>query len=245
MDTTNSMSGSQEGFAYSEENLAHIEKYLSPDRLAAYFVLAKGNRKFAIQLYERNTELSEALYGVIQGLEVTLRNSVHNLMSRELSQDNWYERITLEAPELKALQEAREKIVGRGYTVTPARIVAELTFGFWVRLTASLYEKTVWVKHLHKIFPIRLRRKFLFQRLDAIKRLRNRIAHHERIVGRRDLPKAYEETLEAIQWISPVMENWVRNTNCFPQRWAKKFKVDRQKIAPTTALSVTDPEPMK
>ena len=166
-------------------------------------------------------------------------------MCRELSQDNWYERITLEAPELKALQEAREKIAGRGYAVTPARMVAELTFGFWVRLTASVYEKTIWVKHLHKIFPIRLPRKQLFQRLDTIKQLRNRIAHHERIVGRRDLPKEYEDTLEAIKWMSPVMENWVRGTNCFPQRWSKKFKVHKQKITAISALSAPDAEPIK
>ena len=243
MDTTNSMAVSQEGFAYSEENLAHIEKYLSSERLAAYLGLAKGNRRFAVQLYERNTELSEALYGVIQGLEVTLRNSIHNLMSRELGKDNWYEQIALEPPELKSLQEAREKIAGRGYNITPAHMVAELTFGFWVRLTASVYEKTIWVKHLYKIFPVRLKRKQLFQRLDTIKQLRNRIAHHERIVGRRDLPKEYEDTLEAIKWMSPVMETWVRGTNCFPQRWAKKFKLDKQKVAPAVLLPVARAEP--
>ena len=242
MNTTNSMSVSQEGFAYNEENLGHIEKYLSPERLAAYFALVQGNRRFAIQLYERNTELSEALYGVIQGLEVTLRNSIHNLMTRELGKDNWYEQIVLEPPELKSLQEAREKITGRGYKITPPRMVAELTFGFWVRLTASAYEKTIWVKHLHKIFPIRLPRKQLFQRLDAIKQLRNRIAHHEQIIARRDLPKEYENTLEAIKWMSPVMETWVRSTNCFPQRWAKKFKLDKRKVTGAVALPVTKSE---
>ncbi len=228
MNTTKSMSVSQEGFAYSEENLANIEKYLSSERLAAYFALAQGNRLFAIQLYERNTELSEALYGVIQGLEVTLRNSIHNLMTRELGKDNWYEHIVLEPPELASLQEAREKITRKHYKITPPRMVAELTFGFWVRLTASVYEKTIWVKHLHKMFPIRLPRKQLFQRLDAIKQLRNRIAHHEQIIARRDLPKEYGDTLEAIKWMSPVMETWVRSTNCFPQRWAKKFKLGKR-----------------
>src|SRR5271166_4021124 len=189
MESTNSVPLSQEGFAYSDDNLSHIEKYLSSERLAAYFALAKGDRKFAIQLYARNTELSEALYGVIQGFEVTLRNSIHNLMVKETGKDNWYEQIALEQPELDALQEAREKIASRGKAITPGRMVAELTFGFWVRLTASIYEKSIWVKHLHKIFPIRLDRRRLFERLDSTKQLRNRIAHQERIIGRRDLLK--------------------------------------------------------
>ncbi|MGO9168904.1 MAG: hypothetical protein ACLP56_18710 [Candidatus Sulfotelmatobacter sp.] len=163
MDSTNSMPAGQEGFAYSEDNLSHIEKYLSPGRLAAYFNLARGNRLFAIQLYERNTELSEALYGVSQGLEVTLRNGIHNLLTKELAKDDWYEHIVLERPELDSLQEAKDKITERGRKIAPGRIVAELTFGFWVRLTASVYEKTMWVPYLHKIFPIRLRRKDLFE----------------------------------------------------------------------------------
>jgi hypothetical protein len=72
---------SQQKFSYDPACLETLVKYISLDRLAAYFVMTKRNSERAIRLYERNTELSEALYGVVQGLEVTLRNAVHNALS--------------------------------------------------------------------------------------------------------------------------------------------------------------------
>ncbi len=52
--------------------------------------MAKKSPEGAIRLYERNTELSEALYGVVQGFEVTLRNAVHNILGASLG-TTWYE----------------------------------------------------------------------------------------------------------------------------------------------------------
>jgi hypothetical protein len=227
------MPNGQEGFVYSNDHLSIIEKYLSPERLAEYFTLAKGKRFLAIKFYERNTELSEALYGVIQGFEVTLRNAIHELLKKQIGHDNWYEHIPLEQPELNSLQEAREKITGRGYAITAPRMIAELTFGFWVRLVAATYEKTLWVPHLHRIFPIRMSRRTLYVRLDKIKKFRNRIAHHERIIRTgEDLPTIYEEIMQALGWLSPVMQAWVRSTNCFTQRWERKVKVKNPLDAP-------------
>jgi hypothetical protein len=236
------MPNGQPGFEYTEDLLKKFEKYISPERLAKYIVTAKGNKWLAIKLYEKNTELSEALYGVIQGFEVTLRNAVHNVMRKELGAENWYDKITLERAELQSIQEAKDKIDNRDQTVTPSRVIAELTFGFWVRLTASVYEKSIWVPSLHKVFPIKLNRKDLYQRLADIKYLRNRIAHHERIIEKRDLPTEYANLLEAIRWLSPDMEAWVKATNCFEERWAKKMIVPKPKpqlpIAAAAAVAV-------
>ena len=55
---------SQEPFPYDERTLATIEKYVSSERLAAYMSYARGDKWVAVRLYERNTEISEALYGV-------------------------------------------------------------------------------------------------------------------------------------------------------------------------------------
>ena len=78
-----------------------------------------------------------------------------------------------------------------------------------------------------KVFPIKLNRKDLYQRLADIKYLRNRIAHHERIMGR--MCQQYANLLEAIRWLSPDMEAWVKATNCFEERWAKKMIVPKPK----------------
>ena len=199
---------------YSDEQILAIEKSLSPDRFNSYVIQAKGDRNKAILLYERNTELSEALFGVIQGVEITLRNSIHRTLQRDKGFDAWYDHIHLERSESEALRLAKDTVQRHYKPVTPPRVVAQLSFGFWVRLTAGVYEKTLWVPYLNAVFPSKMSRSFLNNRLLKIKELRNGIAHHERI-SKRDLQRDYEDILETIGWLSPIVSNWVRNTTRF------------------------------
>jgi len=200
--------------AYSADQIAAIERSLSPNRLNHYLLEAKGDKNLAIRLYERNTELSEALYGVIQGLEVTLRNAIHRSLQKGLNVEDWYDQIQLEEPETEALVQAKKAVADAKKPVTAPRVIAKINFGFWVRLTASTYEKRLWVPHLHKVFPVRMVRSLLYKRLHNIKDLRNKIAHHERISSR-DTNREYEEILETIRWICPITYEWVKSTNRF------------------------------
>ena len=216
----------QESFDYTDADLVTFEKYISSERLAAYISYARGDKWIAARLYERNTELSEALYGVLQGLEVILRNAIHDLMTRKTGSANWYDSFSFQDTELAEINQAKAKVIERAAILTPGRIVAELKFGFWVRLFSHAYDKTLWVPHLRTIFPVRFdgKRSFLQGRLVDLKTLRNRIAHHERITcGKRDLQKDYNELLQTIGWINPSMRRWVESTNCFPTRFAKKL----------------------
>jgi hypothetical protein len=212
------MPPSQGRFQYTDDQISAIEKALSPERLAGYIKIAQGDKRQAIRLYERNTSLSEALYGVIQGLEIALRNALDRALTKDFGRPDWYDHIGLEQKELESIQKAKANITTWGKTITPSRIIAELTLGFWVQLTARKYEKPLWVKYLHRVFPLKLNRKVLFQRLDSIKNLRNRIAHHEPILAR-DLQRDYAGIIEAIKWISPTISEWVEKTNCFEERF--------------------------
>ncbi len=216
----------QESFDYTDADLVTFEKYISSERLAAYISYARGDKWTATRLYERNTELSEALYGVLQGLEVTLRNAIHDLMTRKTGSANWYDSFSFQDSELAEINQAKAKVIERAAILTPGRIVAELKFGFWVRLFSHTYDKTLWVPHLRAIFPVRLdgSRSFIHGRLVDLKTLRIRIAHHERITcGKRNVQKDYDELLQTIGWINPTMRRWVESTNCFPARFAKKL----------------------
>lgn len=218
-----------------------MEKFLSPERLAGYYKIARGNRKVGLLLYERNTELSEALYGVIQGLEVTLRNAMHNIIATTTGQPDWYDTIGLNESEIDAIYDAKKKLEELSEPITPGRVVAELNFGFWVRLTGWPYEKTLWVPYLHKVFPIKLKRTAIHNRLLDLKSLRNRIAHHQRIIRKRDLLRDYDNLLETISWIDVDMAKWVKATNCFTERATKKLR----KLAPpeSPALAAAAPVP--
>ena len=209
-------------FEYTDRVLRNLAKGISAERLAPYYVQARKDLWVAIRLYERNTRLSEALYGVVQGLEILLRNAIHTKLTERLGREDWYEALQLVEAERNEIEKAKKAIGDRLSKATPGKVVAELNFGFWVRLFSGQYEKELWVKHLRLIFAPSMQRKPLHDRLMQIKTLRNRIAHHETLI-RRDLPQDYADILEAIGWISPTTKAWVKSTNCFETRYAERL----------------------
>lgn len=208
-------------FVYSIDALSNLRDTITRPRLSPYVIQSKGDLGEAISLYERNTLLSQELYGVLQSLEIAFRGSVHGTLTKGIASD-WYKRAPLRKAELDAVDEAEAKIVRRNEGITPARIVAELNFGFWTHLLSREYERNLWVPHLHKAFPHLQKpdRERLFRRFISIKTLRNRIAHHEPIISR-DLAQDYENIVEAIGWVCPTTACWVRSVNSFPIEFSR------------------------
>jgi len=66
----------------------------------------------------------------------------------------------------------------------PGKVIAELTFGFWVDLLQSQNHRSLWVdRKLNKASPFAKRkRRQIHGRLREIQLLRNRIFHHEGII---------------------------------------------------------------
>jgi hypothetical protein len=115
-----------------------------------------------------------------------------------------------------------------------------MNFGFWVRLFSGEYHRTLWGPSLSKIIPMKLDRRAVYDRLKDIKTLRNRIAHHNRIIGRsKTIAVLYAEMLETIGWFSPAMRLWVEQTNCVEERLAKKFPPAPKPtpVQPSTAIA--------
>ena len=71
------------------------------------------------------------------------------------------------------------------------RVLSNLTLGFWCNLFES---KKLWGKYLYKIFDKNIRKKeaitegLINYNLKKIQNIRNKIAHHGRIIFKRDLP---------------------------------------------------------
>lgn len=210
--------GTLQSFSYTAEQLQVLEGTLSTERLAPYRALAGGDLRRAIALYERNTALSESLYGVLQGLEVTLRNAIDHALATGLGQPDWYDSGVLQAEQLRPLGQAKAALAREGKPLASGRIVAELPFGFWTGVTGPGYAD-LWRIHLVKAFPRRpLQRKDAHDRLNTIRKLRNRIAHYEPILSR-PLQKDFNQILDAIAWICPVTARWVRAQSTFPERF--------------------------
>ena len=199
-----------------------LENVFSRERMQTYLNAAHGDPAAALRHYTRNAQLGAAFHGPLQALEVALRNAMHaQLTARYGSQ--WY---TDPAPGLDS--HARDTIDdllvrGRG-SPTPGQFVASMSLGFWVRLVGrggyinggrkADYERTLWRPALFKAFPGRPRRA-VQQRLDYLRQLRNRIAHHEPIFDR-DLRQDYEDLLEAVGWISADVRTWIEAHSLLP-----------------------------
>jgi len=190
-------------------NAEHLEEALSLERFSRYRAWAGGDHARALALYALNTQLSEALYTPLQMLEVALRNRIHAVLSVSI-QPRWFE-----TPGFLAVPHQNEQVVEALGDLTrerkdprPGRVVAALTFSFWTTMLGIPYDH-LWQTDLHRIGRRDdgkgLRRKDLSGPLTPTRILRNRIAHHEPILGW-DLPKHHDAMLRG--WLSPHAAAW-------------------------------------
>jgi hypothetical protein len=203
----------------TEEEFQAIERLLSLERLSRYTELSGGNREKTIKLYQNNTALSEALYTPLQGLEVCLRNACSIELAILLG-DTWHENThaIFEHPVTEMIESARRSLTNDGKAITLGRMVSELNFGFWVAILAPRYENGLWRPALRKAFPNRPRkveRKEVHKSVNALRRLRNRVAHHEPILHR-DLQHDHEQVLRILEWACTRTAGWIAAQSRLP-----------------------------
>lgn len=216
-------------FRAGREELESLQCCLSPDRLSKYLRATQGSLLNALALYNWNTAISAAFYGPLLWLEVTLRNSVDNRLA-EVYGDAWYfhNDARLDFICRRQVKEARDRLERNNQPITRSRMIAALSFGFWVTLLGrggmlsakgakANFEMTLWRPALHKAFPNRpgLARKQAYQPLDYLRTFRNKIAHHEAILER-DLRRDYEKIVRVTGWVSPEARAWIEEHSRVP-----------------------------
>ena len=183
-----------------------LENAFSPERLARYKVWAAGDAALALELYALNVAVSEAFYTSLHVFEITLRNAIHNAITAHYGSD-WFTHaaIPLNPIQQVKVEQARNRFSGH---VSDGRIVAELTFGFWTGMFGK-DKYMLWGKCFQPMFDAGypVKRKQIAVRLNRIRKLRNRIAHHEPII-QQDLQGIYTETRELIGWLSTDALIW-------------------------------------
>lgn len=202
--------------------LVALRRTVTEERLTNYLPASKGDLAVALMLYMANTRLCAAFYGPLQGLEVAVRNSVNSEMKRRYGNDWLTDRSAPLQPAQNAqIQEASAKLkeVGKAPDGN-GDLVAELSFGFWVGLLGPKYENSLWRSTLRLAFPNRPKgyeRKEIQKALNAVRRLRNRVAHHERIL-QRNLLDDHQLILDAASWICPETAKWISDNSGFDPR---------------------------
>lgn len=193
----------------TEKINASLETTLSRERLKKYLINQNDNLDAAIALYERNMQLSAAFYPDLQCLEVCLRNKIH-LAMRENYSNAWLRDggVPLESQARDGIETAWCDLDKPDAEKTSGDVIAELKFSFWVGLLAARYDDTIWRKALHKAFPnYKGKRSVVHGRMNAIRRFRNRMAHHEPIFHK-DLRRMNAEISDAIGWMCADTKDW-------------------------------------
>ena len=222
-----------------------IEYAAAPVRLAAYRTPDDTDLD-TLANYFWNIALSRDLYFALSALEVSMRNSIDHALAIHVGHPDWYHRIPLLHREANAVTRARETITRSNRAVTPGRMIAELSFGFWTSLLSAGYGSEAWSTDdadLVKVaFPglgaERQHRRFVHGRFDAIRQLRNRTSHLEPIwqgvVLKGGQPMTlgtlYADTLDAIAWSSPSLRDAVAALDRFPETLATGWEAQRAQI---------------
>lgn len=160
-----------------------IHKYITEKRFSKYETFTQ---------YEENLLLSKQYYIPLSILEVSLRNAINQHFEKFYGA-GWlvHEASFLQKDHLSKIFDAKQKINSRKETLTKDKLIAELSFGFWVNLFKSSYDRQMRITNLKQIFtnlPTKdvklINRNELFQTINHIRNFRNRIFHHEKIVNK-------------------------------------------------------------
>lgn len=206
---------------------AELTRLLNSGRLATYLRACRGNQDEALRLYAWNIEVASAFWGSFNVLEVALRNVIHAELSALAGREDWWNaQIGLHQFEQDRVSDAIAAAQrAKGATVVPGHVVAELSFGFWTGLLANRYHQRLWVPALYVAFPRLVGpRRELHRKQESLRKLRNRIAHHEPIFAR-NLTADHNRLLDILDAISPVAVEWVKQNTRVPQSISQRNAV--------------------
>lgn len=202
--------------------IQNIINGLSKDRLVKYLESANHDIDSAFSLYEHNTRVSESFYTPIQGLEILLRNKIHQSLSKDFG-EKWIlsNSIKLEYFHQESVSKANQK---SKILLTIPKLIAEMNLGFWTALFGRKYEE-LWRQNLRYVFknsPAPLLRKDILNKLNSIRELRNRIAHHEPICNR-NLYEDHQNILNLINLMCNDTYKWIKKESRFEKIIMKKY----------------------
>ena len=201
-----------------------FEVRISAARAQPYLVAARDSRDDALRIYEWNLAVSSEFFRQLAIIEVVLRNAI----SREFEKFHRpYDQLGhwLQDPKILPFERQREavsdaitRVAVRRHAPTLERLIPELGFGFWRYLLTKRYADVYWMPVLRHAFPqvANIERRALFDRVGRLHRLRNRIAHHEPIFGRR-LDLDHRDCLLVLGAVCPATAQWAEGISRIPE----------------------------
>jgi Abi-like protein len=188
---------------------------LSHRRFETYHIAAGHNAERALALYLWNAKLGASFHVPIQAVEVSLRNRVNQALTTEFGQHWWRNgrfNSIIDRERIRDLETVKSRITRKRMRLETDKIVAGLSFGFWVGMLQPKYNPPIWGEHLRPSFPhlpSTESRTSLFTLCEDIANFRNRISHHEPLL-KSDVTAMFSDIMKLLAWLCPDTEKWVR-----------------------------------
>ena len=143
-----------------------------------------------VQFYAKMQDIYSCFYVVIQTLEITLRNKIHQAKIKHYNNENWYENFkaephcTFNAKRIinAALDKVDKDFKSKSINYESQDVLARITFGLWPEILKATYrEKLFWQIYGSEVFPNKGKVKLSQIDDNLLKRgkLRNRLYHYE------------------------------------------------------------------
>lgn len=220
-------------YSYTVDACQSLEQSISPPRLARYLAASDQDKKAALELYRWNSELSQSMTFALHMVEVCLRNAIAESIQAAFGSE-WYTQARFKinlgdywAGRLEKAIETKQKEAGyKRREMNSGDIVSEMTFGFWREFLKAPYDKHIWNKKnssgqliLAVAFPhlpTYKSRQNIYNNVNDLVKLRNRISHYEAIYDRSSLDRQHGKAIEAIGWICKDTKLWLEHHSTFP-----------------------------
>jgi len=208
-------------------DLIKIKSTISEPRIYPYIRSTTGNNNLqkAIQLYEYNIRLCESLYSILHTFEITFRNKLDQVLIAKYG-EMWYSNpclLLFDNREKEQIDSIKIKKIIKDYKLLSYKeIIPNLSLGFWTSLlTKDFYEQSIFAKCISDVFPYSLhseRNTFnVRDKLEKIRRLRNRVFHYEPIwKPSYNTYERYQTIYLLMKWMCPETSNWMNCHDNFP-----------------------------
>ncbi len=217
-----------------------LEQYISKPRLDRFLISCSNSQERAEKLYSANLKVSQAFYPILNLLETFLRNSINNNLSNYFNDSNWI--ITQKTGFMndsslatqywlkKQVEKAERNTRG---TITPGKIIAEQTFGFWTALFEPHHYR-LFGGHIIHCFPNKpahINRNQIAGILKDIRKFRNRIYHNESIcfdnitIDFSNAESIKQRVYDLFDWMDSDMRNFVAQNDSIDQAISEAYTI--------------------
>lgn len=196
-----------------------IKKALTAARIGTYETATTSLPALnsAVKLYAWNAQISAALMMPLHICEVVVRNAVADALEAVYGPRwPWSQVFITSLPQPSQGYSARDDLLKtRTAQATTGKVIPELKFVFWQTMFTSRFDGRIWQPHLRTFMPHMDSRKTIpelrgsiYRELDQLRKLRNRIAHHEPIFTR-NLADDFQKIQDLISLRCPVTSTWM------------------------------------